>query len=61
MNLDIPSEFVEFPWLVIKHSQYSVKELARLWVYSHFLRYPVGALYFPLHIVLHYSPLKAGW
>lgn len=28
MNLDIPSEFVEFPWL---YSQYSVQELAHFW------------------------------
>ena len=42
MNLDIPSEFVEFPWLVIKQSQYSVQELARFWVHPHFFKSPTG-------------------
>lgn len=41
MHSDIPSEFVEFPWLVIKHSQYSVQELAHFWVHLHFFKNPV--------------------
>lgn len=31
MNVHIPSEFIEFPWLVIKHSQYPDKKLAHFW------------------------------
>ena len=60
-NLDIPSEFVEFPLLVIKQSYYSVQEQAHFWVHPHlFLKTLLGTI-LPSPLFLHRSPLKAGW